>query len=184
MKKLIAILAIALLGFTGAVNAQKYGHVNAQELLIAVPGYEDSNKEMERYRNSKIKDLQDIQTAAAKETNEYLAIKETLSKTIQESREKGINELREAAYKFEQGLQEKITKKQQELMEPLLTQLQNAIKKVGKENGYTYIFDITQGSVVYYEEGNDVTPLVIAELNKGATTGATPATGVIPTPIK
>jgi Skp family chaperone for outer membrane proteins len=70
MKKLIAILAIALLGFTGAVNAQKYGHVNAQELLIAVPGYEDSNKEMERYRNSKIKDLQDIQTAAAKETNE------------------------------------------------------------------------------------------------------------------
>lgn len=170
MKKTIAILAIALLGFTGAINAQKYGHVNAQELLIAVPGYEDSNNEMERYRNSKLKDLQDIQTAAQKSTNEYLAIKETLTKVIQASREKEITELRQAAYEFEQGLPTKIQEKQKELMEPLLTQLQDAIKKVGKDNNYTYIFDITQGTLVYFDGGDDVTPLVIAELKKGATT--------------
>tara|TARA_B110000967_G_scaffold196518_1_gene227182 strand:- start:1110 stop:1634 length:525 start_codon:yes stop_codon:yes gene_type:complete len=169
MKKLIAILAVALLGFTSAANAQKYGHINAQELLIAVPGYEDSNKEMERYRDSKISELKDIKTTVQKRYTEYLGTKETLSKTIQGSREKEITELQNAAIEFEQGLQAKIQAKQQELMGPLLNQLQDAIKVVGKDNGYSYIFDITQGTVVYFDGGNDVTPLVIAELKKVVT---------------
>ena len=174
MKKIIAILALALLGFTNAAVAQKYGHINAQELLIAVPGYEDSNNEMERYRNSKVSELKDIQTTVQKRYTEYIGAKETLSKTIQASREKEITELQNAAVEFEQGLQTKIQAKQQELMEPLLNQLQEAIKTVGKDNGYAYIFDITQGTVVYFDGGNDVTPLVIAELKKGSTTTTAP----------
>lgn len=170
MKKIIVILAVALLGFTSAATAQKYGHINAQELLVAVPGYEDSNKEMERYRNSKVKELEDIQTTVQKRYADYMAVKETLSKTIQASREKEITELQNAGVEFEQSAQKKIQAKQQELMEPLLNNLQNAIKKVGKDNGYAYIFDITQGSVVYFDGGNDVTQLVIAELKKGVTT--------------
>jgi outer membrane protein len=170
MKKLIAILAIALLGFTSAATAQKYGHINAQELLIAVPGYEDSNKEMERYRNGKVKDLKDIEATVQKKINDYVAIKETLPKAIQASREKEITELRNAGIEFEQSAQTKIQEKQKELMEPLLNQLQDAIKKVGKDNGYAYIFDITQGTVVYFDGGNDLTKLVIAELKKEVTT--------------
>lgn len=175
MKKLIVILAVALLGFTSTATAQKYGHINAQELLIAVPGYEDSNKEMERYRGSKVKELQDIQATVQKRYTAYMANKETLSKLVQQSQEKEITELQNAAVEFEQSAQTKIQAKQKELMEPLLNNLQDAIKKVGKDNGYAYIFDITQGSVVYFDGGNDVTPLVIAELKKGAVTStATP----------
>jgi Skp family chaperone for outer membrane proteins len=64
-------------------------------------------------------------------------------------------------------------------MEPLLNQLQDAIKKVGIDNGYTYIFDMTQGTLVYYNEKNEITQLVIAELKKGVTTS-----NAKPTPIK
>ncbi|MEN8928244.1 MAG: OmpH family outer membrane protein [Flavobacteriales bacterium] len=175
MKKLIVIAAVALLGFTTAANAQKYGHINAQELLIAVPGYEDSNKEMERYREGKVKDLQDMQRVLKERYDEYVAKKSTLSKAIQESREKEITELQTNVGQFEQSAQTKIQKKQQELMEPLLNNLQDAIKAVGKANGYAYIFDITQGTVVYFDGGDDLTQLVIAELKKGAsTTTATP----------
>lgn len=185
MKKIIAILAIAVLGFTGAANAQKNGHINAQELLLAVPGYEDANKEMERYRSSKVKDLQDMQRVLKERYEEYMKNKATLSKAIQESREKEITELQTNVATFEQSAQTKIQQKQQELMEPLLNQLQEAIKKVGKANGYAYIFDITQGTVVYFDGGDDLTQLVIAELKKGVTTTtAAPKTGKTGAPIK
>ena len=118
--------------------------------------------------------------------DEYIATKATLSKAIQESREKEITELQANVGEFEQSAQTKIQKKQQELMEPLLNQLQEAIKAVGKANGYAYIFDITQGTVVYFDGGDDLTQLVIAELKKGAASTTTtapkgPKTG---TPIK
>jgi outer membrane protein len=179
MKKIIAILAVAFLGFISSANAQKYGHVNAQELLLAVPGYADANKEMERYQSVKVKDLKDQERVLNENYTNYIAEKATLSKPIQESREKEIAELQDAVRAFEQSAKTKIQAKQQELMEPLLNQLQDAIKKVGIDNGYTYIFDMTQGTLVYYNEKNEITQLVIAELKKGVTTS-----NAKPTPIK
>ena len=104
MKKLIALLAIATLGFTGNVNAQKkYGHINGQEVLKEVPGYSASEKEMERYRNSKVTQLQDLQKNVQGAYDKYLTEKEALPKPIQKSREKEIQDMQLAAQQFEQN---------------------------------------------------------------------------------
>ena len=52
--------------------------------------------------------------------------------------------------------------KQLELAKPFQDKIQNAINAVAKEHQYTYIFD-TQ-ILLYYDGGDDVTPLVKKKL--------------------
>ncbi len=169
MKKLIALLAIATLGFTGNANAQKkYGHVNAQEVLTEVPGYAASEKEMERYRTSKVNQLQDLQKNVQAAYDKYIAEKATLPKSIQKSREKEIQDMQLAAQQFEQKAQKQIEEKYLELMEPLTKQLNKAIKDVAKSLGYAYIFDSSQGTLLYFDGGDDLSAQIIAQLKKNA----------------
>lgn len=169
MKKIIALLAIATLGFTGSANAQKKnGHVNAQEVLKEVPGYMASEKEMERYRNSKVAQLQDLQKNVQGAYDKYIAEKASLPKAIQKSREAEIQEMQVKTQEFEQSAQKKIEEKYLELMEPLTDQLDKAIKEVAKANGFAYIMDSSQGTLLYFDGGEDVATLVIAQLKKNA----------------
>ena len=46
-----------------------------------------------------------------------------------------------------------------------MTKAQNAIEAVAKANGFTYIFDISAGGIVYFSDNSiDVLPLVKKEL--------------------
>jgi Skp family chaperone for outer membrane proteins len=51
-----------------------------------------------------------------------------------------------------------------ELLEPLLTKARKAIEAVAEKNGYTYIFDVGVGTLLYYEKGDNIMPLVREEL--------------------
>jgi outer membrane protein len=73
-----------------------------------------------------------------------------------------------AAQQFETKAQKQIEEKYLELMEPLTTQLNSAIKEVAKTNGFAYIFDSSQGSLLYFEGGEDVANMIIAQLKKNA----------------
>ena len=63
-------------------------------------------------------------------------------------------------FNFQQSSQESIQQKRTEVLAPLLEKAQNAINEVAEENNYTYIFDISLGSIVYGKESKDIMPLV------------------------
>ncbi len=59
-------------------------------------------------------------------------------------------------------------RKQQELIQPVLDKINNVIKKVGDDDKFDLIFDISNGGIVYASENQiDLTDRVLAELNKG-----------------
>ena len=43
-------------------------------------------------------------------------------------------------------------------------EIDSSIKEVAEANGFTYILDVSMGTVLYYEAGEDVLPLVKAKL--------------------
>jgi outer membrane protein len=53
-----------------------------------------------------------------------------------------------------------------ELFAPVTDKADKAIKDVGKENGYIYIFDLSQNQIVYFDESKstNVMPLAKAKL--------------------
>ena len=55
--------------------------------------------------------------------------------------------------------------KQLELLNPLIEKVQNAVNAVGKEKGFTYIFDKAAGAVVFIgDNAVDITADVKAKL--------------------
>ena len=59
-----------------------------------------------------------------------------------------------------------IKKKQQELMMPIITKINQAIKKVGDENGFTYIIDNAANIIPYVSpNAENVLPLIKKALN-------------------
>ena len=64
------------------------------------------------------------------------------------------------------GQQGSLYKKQEELLKPILAVIDTAIKTVGEEKGYDYIFDAANGAIVYALDANDLTADVLEELKK------------------
>lgn len=164
MKKTILIFTLTLLTSLGM--AQKYGHLNAQDVLKAMPEYLEAQGEMERYQKQKEKELMTMQQTLQAELKKYEEEVGALSPAVKASREKDLMELQQSIQEFAQKAQEKVVAKEGELLQPMIDDVKLAIKNVGKANGFTYIFDVSAGSVLYFDGGNDVSELVKKEVEK------------------
>ena len=60
-------------------------------------------------------------------------------------------------------IQNDLAQMEQQLLSPMIERVRKAIEDVGKEQGYTYIFDTSTG-VTLYNGGEDVTDLVKTKL--------------------
>ena len=59
-----------------------------------------------------------------------------------------------------------IYKIQNQLLAPVLSEIDAAIQKIGKERGYDFIMDAVSGALVYAIDSHDLTNEVIEELRK------------------
>ena len=68
-----------------------------------------------------------------------------------------INKEQQALASMEQEAVAKIAKKREELLAPILKRADEMIQKLGKEEGYTMIFDSSIGALLYAVEAEDLT---------------------------
>lgn len=160
MKKIIiAMLLIAPM----ALSAQKFGHINSQELFMQMPeisAVEDGiAKEKEMYNRL----LTDMQEEYKKKVQDYQSKQATMTDAIRQINEEDIYNLQQRIQNTVQIAEQDIQKKQQELLMPVHERMSKAIKAVGEREGYTYIFD--NAALLHIgNDAKDVTPLVKKEL--------------------
>ena len=149
------------------MQAQKFGHVNSQLLLDTLPEtavaqaeLEAINLEFERELQLQQADLEtlvtQIQAMQADPAVSDFTKQSKISKY--ESDQQRLQETYTVA-------QKQLAAKEQELLAPIIEKARQAIKEVGKENGFVYIFDLNSGGIIY-EGGEDVLPLVLAKLGQ------------------
>ena len=85
-----------------------------------------------------------------------------MSSTVRQIREQELVDLQNRIQDFQNGVQQDLEEKQYELAKPFQDKIQGAIDSVAKENQFNYIFD-TQ-ILLYYDGGEDITPLVKKKL--------------------
>ena len=102
MKKLIICAICALCGFTTA-NAQKFGHVNSQEIIQAMPEFAKARTEIEAHSKQYEADLKSMYEELQKKGEAYEKEQATLPQNIKERREK---ELAEMQQKIQQSYQD------------------------------------------------------------------------------
>jgi outer membrane protein len=60
-----------------------------------------------------------------------------------------------------------LQEKQAELFQPIMAKVDKAIKDVGKENGFIYIFDIAKGSLLYFDETKSTNVMALTKAKLG-----------------
>ncbi len=170
MKKLIfVLLACSFIGAGTAfqANAQlKIGHINSNDLLMAMPERDSALLVLEAQRQAILKQSEELRVEYNVKEDAYIRQRDSLSPLIATTKENELTDLQNRIRTFESAADEELQNKQQELFKPIIEKAQNAIKAVAEENGFTYVLDVGTGAVVYFpeDESYDILPLVKAKL--------------------
>jgi len=165
MKKILFLLVIAISVSTFGQGKQKFGHINSNDLLQAMPENQQARDALQQHSKELETQLMAMQAELEQKYNDYLSKKDSLSQLIQQTRESELNDLNNRIQSFQQTAQKDLQAKEAELLQPIIEKARNTIREVAKEQGYTYVFDTSTGALVFWpEDSDDILPLVKAKL--------------------
>lgn len=165
IKKLLLILMLAM-PLMAMAQTYKFGHVYMSEIIVMMPEYNAAKTEMEDVQKKYIDEIQMADQEMQKKYTEYMSQRDSLPQSIRERREKEIQDLAQRGEEFKAEVEQILAKKQQELTEPIIRKANDALKSVGTEKGFTYIFDLSQTPIPFVndQQSVDVTADVKAKL--------------------
>jgi len=159
--KLLPLIAlIVLMAFGQEAVAQKIAYVDTEKIIPEMPAYKRAKSEVEAYG----KQLQKVLEGKQAEAQTYLAEvtakeqKGILSPKEAKEAQAKLQEMQMNLQKEAQQADQKLMEKEAELTKPLYEELDNALKKVAKDNGYAYILD--KKLLLYSAGGIDATAKV------------------------
>jgi outer membrane protein len=164
MKKLF-ILAAALFAI-GTVSAQKLARINVQEVVMAMPEFEQAQKNLDTFGKDLQEQMEQIQVEFNNKLADFEKNQATMAASVKQMKQQELQQLQQRYAEFQQIAQQDFQKKQAELLEPVQKKAQEAINKVAKANGYVVVFDTSVPSLAYVDEAQtaDIAPLVKKEL--------------------
>ena len=164
MLKKIALILLLIAPMT--VFAQKFGHIKTQAIISIMPEYTKAQTDINTMQKQFDDELKRAQDDFAKKYAEYQQDQANLPKNIQERRQKELQELSERGMQLQQDAQQQLQQSWMQMLEPIVNKIEEAIKAVGQEGGYTYIFDLNTTNIPYVSEtlSIDVTAAVKTKL--------------------
>jgi outer membrane protein len=165
MKKFIICALCAICGFTTANAQAKFGHVNTQEIIQAMPEFATARTDIEKLTQQYEADLKSMQDELQKKAEAFEKEEATLPENIKTRRNQELQDLYQRIQQTYQDNQQALAKAQQEKMQAITTKVLDAIKTVGQEGGYVYVMDMSAG-IPYISTtlSSDVTTQVKAKL--------------------
>jgi outer membrane protein len=159
MKKITFIAILSLLALN--LSAQnKFGYIDSQELLLLMPERKTAETEVQSFAKSLEAQLSSMTSEYQESIQEYQANEATFSELVKQDKVAEINGLEQRIQAFQQNAQKSLQEKEQELLEPILSKARKAIDEVALEGEFTYIFDKSQGSILYAKESENILNLV------------------------
>ncbi len=171
MKKLFVLLiVIGPILYSGRIFGQapvKLGHINSQLLLAAMPETDSAQRILERSQQQMQETLDALQVEFNKKYEEYLKLvnEPTTGNLILRTKEEELSTLQQRAQTFQTNSDQELSDQQAKLFQPIQAKALQAVSEVAKEGGYTYIFDVSGGILLYTSaDSDDILPLVKKKL--------------------
>ena len=166
IKKGLLLLGITLFisSMSFAQGNLKIGYIDSNEILNLMPETDSLQQELKKYADNLQQQLGVMMQEYQNKAQDYQANMATMSDLIRQTKEKEIQDLQTRIQQFQASADQDLQKKQSELFNPVIQRVKDAISEVGAENHYNYILDIAQGVVLYYENGDNILPLVKKKL--------------------
>jgi outer membrane protein len=167
MKKVIGILLFAALFLTaqdGFAQSFKTGHINRDDIIMAMPEYDTAMKQYNAYGQELTNALELMQVEYNNKLDQYVKDSKNLSDIVKANKEQELGDMQTRISNFQQQAQEQLQEKQAELLNPIIEKATKTINDVAKEGGYIYIYDIRTLIYVDTVKSTDIGPLVKAKL--------------------
>lgn len=149
-----------LLALPVGVFAQnlKFGHINAQEIVSAMPEFAKAQSDIETLEKQLTADLQRGQEEFNKKYQEFqqALAKDSLPQNIAERRQKELIDMQQRQEQYQQEAVQQMQKAQTDAMAPIYKKLDDAIKAVGAAEGVIYIFDLARTPIPYVNENQSI----------------------------
>jgi outer membrane protein len=148
---------------------EKIGYIDSERVIN---GYKGISMLREQYN----KQLSEWEEEARQKKVEIDSLKEELENQdvmlSEETRSRKEEKIREKEKEYKEFLKSiwgeggESEKKHEELIKPVIEEISNVLEKIGEDEGFTMIFDISKGNIVYAKVGLDLTERVLYEINK------------------
>ena len=165
--RLTKIALFCALFFTiNAANAQKVGHTNAGNLLALMPEAAKADSILIIFKNEKMMKGDSMGKLFEREYKAFVEAYNagTIPPTQAQKRQEDLQKAQQYLQNYGRSVEEDLGILRRQLLQPLITKLDAAVNAVGKEGGYSAIFDTSNGSALFAADSDDVTALVKAKL--------------------
>jgi len=168
------LLVIGLTSLSAAAADIKIGTISLQQIVLSSKAGSEAQKTLEKKANEFKEKLQ-------KEGENLEGLRQEIEKKssvwsgdVKEEKERDYQKQLRAFQIKQEDAQYELKQLEAKVMGPILQDLHEAIKMVGKENGYTIILENSrkgiqsQVGLMYADDSLDISNLVLEELNKRA----------------
>jgi outer membrane protein len=175
-KLIVFMVAMAMLSTpllaqtTPASGLTKIGYTNVDYVISKLPESKVMQNQLEVTKAQLDKAIGETYKEAQEKYEAYQKNGAQMTDVIRADKEKELQNLQTRIQEMQTNAQQSLQTKQQQLLEPILTKVNNAIQEVGKESGFLYILNMDAGAnttpIILYagSEENNATPLIFKKL--------------------
>jgi len=168
----MAMLSTPLLAQTtpAASGLTKIGYTNVDYVISKLPEAKVMQNQIEVTKAQLDKALGETYKEAQEKYEAYQKNGAQMTDVIRADKEKELSNLQTRMTEMQNNAQQSLQAKQQQLLEPILTKVNNAIQEVGKESGFLFILNMDAGQgttpIILFaaSEENNATNLILRKL--------------------
>ncbi len=169
MRNLAAfIFGLGLLFFPGLLHSQsqlKIGHVDIMKILSELPERDSAQVVLDKEAKEIKTSFEEMQVIYNKLVDDYTNGLATYSAFVKKTKEDEILDKQNRIQEFEQNARTTLDKRNTELLQPIYEKIIKTIEKVATSNGFTYILDVSKGSVAFTsKDSQNIDQMVLALL--------------------
>ncbi len=168
MKKFYVLCLLIIIAFSGAfVNAQtlKFGHLNMQNVLVAMPEYNQALDSLKKMNDKYGAQEETLQVEFNRKYADLTENQAGMDSLILQSKISELQSMQQNLEAFQQLASEKLQKLQNDLLSTIMKKLEGVVKEVGEELDLIYVFDVSAKNPVYASDKSiDIYPMVKEKL--------------------
>ncbi len=171
MKRFFGILLIAVLaifaGITISAQNVKFGHINKSSLIQSMPEFDSANAKLQRTSKELTNQLELMQVELNNKIEAYQKDAKNLTDVVKQVKEQELSDMQRRIQDSNTNFQQKLSDLNTSLIQPIVAKADKAVQDIGKEGGYIYIFDVSAGQVLYFDESKSTNILPQAKAKLG-----------------
>lgn len=160
----LSVIALIAAGYI-YMSMPSYAYVNSTEVFEKYTASIEANKKIESENKILQANVNTLKNELDSIQNVVAANFKSWKKSKQEQMRNFVVGKQQEFQRYTQAVQQKAMQREQEIMEPVVKEIDRYIAKFAKENGYDMVFGTLQGNILFAGEAKNITEDVIAYLN-------------------